>query len=117
MVGIREVVEGLAQRPGVTATVLLSADGLAIDQAGPATLDGDALAALAATLAQHAARLGQALETGSLARGVLEYDRGVLVFTVLANGNCLAVVAAPEADLGQLLFDLRQHRPALAELL
>jgi hypothetical protein len=47
---------------------------------------------------------------------VLEYERALLVIAQLATGECLALVAASDSDVGSLLYDLRQHRPALATL-
>jgi hypothetical protein len=47
----------------------------------------------------------------------LEYERGLLVVAQIGAGDCLAVLAKSEANVGELLYDLRQHRPALAALL
>ena len=60
MAGLRDVLDGLSQRSGVVAVVLVSADGLVIDQSVGGTSDPDEVAALAATLVQHATRLGSA---------------------------------------------------------
>ena len=47
----------------------------------------------------------------------MEYERGLLVVAQIGAGDCLAILAEPEANIGELLYDLRQHRPALAALL
>jgi len=47
----------------------------------------------------------------------MEYERGLLVIAQLGAGDCLAILAAPGADVGPLLYDLRQYRPALTALL
>jgi predicted regulator of Ras-like GTPase activity (Roadblock/LC7/MglB family) len=47
----------------------------------------------------------------------LEYERGLMIVAQLGAGDSLAILAASEADLGQLLYDLRQHRPGLVALL
>ena len=54
---------------------------------------------------------------GALKTAVLEFERGLLIVAPVGAGDCLAIVAAPDADIGPLLYDLRQHRPALAALL
>jgi len=36
------------------------------------------------------------------------------VVAQMGAGDCLAILAKPEANVGELLYDLRQHRPALA---
>jgi predicted regulator of Ras-like GTPase activity (Roadblock/LC7/MglB family) len=112
-----EVVQSLAARDGVEAVLLLSADGLPIEHSARTGFDSETVAALAATLAQHAARLGQGANQGELVTGVLEFASGLLILARAGVADWLAVLANPEADVGPLLYDLRQHRSALAPLL
>jgi predicted regulator of Ras-like GTPase activity (Roadblock/LC7/MglB family) len=118
MAGLRDVVRDLLGREGVQAVVVLSADGLAIEQASrdSVDVDVDSLAALTATVVQYAARLGLGANAGVLRTAVLEYERSLLIIAQIGTGECLAIMAAPSADVGHLLYDLRQHRPALAAL-
>jgi predicted regulator of Ras-like GTPase activity (Roadblock/LC7/MglB family) len=117
MMPLGEVVHGLAARAGVEAVLLLSGDGLPIEHAARTSFDGEAVAALAATLAQHATRLGEGAGQGDLSTAVLELQRGLLILARAGADDWLAVLARPDADIGPLLFDLRQHRSALAPLL
>jgi predicted regulator of Ras-like GTPase activity (Roadblock/LC7/MglB family) len=117
MAGLNEVVRGLSTRDGVEAVLVLSADGLPIDHASRGTFDPESAAALTATLVQYATRLGLGAACGALRNAVLEYERGLLIVEQVGSGDCLAILAAPDADVGELLYDLRQHRPALAALL
>jgi predicted regulator of Ras-like GTPase activity (Roadblock/LC7/MglB family) len=117
MMPLGEVVQGLAAREGVEAVLLLSGDGLPIEHAARTTFDSETVAALAATLARHAAQLGEGAGQGALTTGVLEFGRGLMILARAGAGDWLAVMAAPDADVGPLLFDLRQHRSALAPLL
>jgi predicted regulator of Ras-like GTPase activity (Roadblock/LC7/MglB family) len=117
MAGLREVVGRLVQREGVEAVLVLSADGLPIEHASHQAFEAEPLAALTATLAQYATRLGLGAGRGALRTAVLEYERGLLVVAQIGAGDCLAVLAKSEANAGELLYDLRQHRPALAALL
>lgn len=97
--------------------MLLSSDGLSIDHASSITFDPDMIAALAATLAQHIARLGAGAKLGEIAVAVFEYQEGVVVLGRLPSGDWLAIVASTDADIGPLLYDVREHGPALATLL
>jgi predicted regulator of Ras-like GTPase activity (Roadblock/LC7/MglB family) len=97
--------------------LLLSGDGLPIEHSARTAFDSETVAALAATLAQHAARLGAGAGRGELATAVLEFGSGLLILARAGAEDWLAVLAAPNADIGPLLFDLRQHRSALAPLL
>jgi len=117
MANLTQVVRGLAERDGVEAVVVLSADGLPIEHAARGSFDAESLAALTATLVQYATRVGVGAGRGALRNAVLEYERALLVVAQIGAGDCLAILAAADADVGPLLYDLRQHRPALAALL
>jgi predicted regulator of Ras-like GTPase activity (Roadblock/LC7/MglB family) len=110
------VLRGLAARDGVEGALLLSAEGLPIEHAGGG-FELETVAALAATLAQHAGRLGEGAERGELRAAVLEFGRGPLVLARAGAADWLAILARPGADIGPLLYDLRHHGPALAGLL
>jgi predicted regulator of Ras-like GTPase activity (Roadblock/LC7/MglB family) len=117
MTGLADVVRTMAERPDVAAAVLVSGDGLPIQHAGRRTLEPDAVAALAATSARHAGALAEAVALGTMETMVLECAGGLIVLTRLGSGDWLLVLPADGADLGDLLYDLRRHRPALASLL
>jgi predicted regulator of Ras-like GTPase activity (Roadblock/LC7/MglB family) len=117
MMPLGEVVQRLAARDGVEAALLLSGDGLPIDHTAKVPFDAETVAALAATAARHAARLGEGAQRGEFTTGVLEFGSGLLVLARAGADDWLAVLARVDADIGPLLFDLRQHRSALAALL
>lgn len=110
-------VRELAGRAEVEAVVLASPDGLPIDQSGPADLDPEALAALAATVARSAGQLAAAGGRGEVRTAVIETDRGLLVVAGAGTEGWLLVLTRPGANIGELLFELRRRRPALAALL
>jgi predicted regulator of Ras-like GTPase activity (Roadblock/LC7/MglB family) len=116
MTGLAEALLALAGRPGVEAVVLVSPDGLPIQQAGGAE-DAEAIAALAATGHRHAVRLADAAQQGQLRTQVLESDGGVLVLSDAGAGHVLVLRVAPDAPFADLLFDLRRERAALGALL
>ncbi|HYC30680.1 MAG TPA: roadblock/LC7 domain-containing protein [Gemmatimonadales bacterium] len=117
MTGLAGVIRGLAAREGVQAAVLLSADGLPIEHASAQAIEADTVAALAATLARHAQRMGEGAARGELRTTVLEFDQGSVVLARVGGGDWLAVLSRPDADIGPLLYDLRHHRAALTPLL
>lgn len=110
-------VRELAGRAEVDAVVLASPDGLPIDQAGPADFDAEAVAALAATAARAAAQLAAAAGRGAVHTAVVETDRGLAVLAEAGTDGWLVVLTRPGATVGELLFELRRRRPALAALL
>ena len=117
MASLTEVVRELAGRAGVEGVLVLSGDGLPIEHASRASFDPESLAALTATLVQYAERLGTGSGRGAFKTAVVELERGLLIVSQIGSGDCLAVLAAADADVGSLLYDLRQQRPALAALL
>jgi predicted regulator of Ras-like GTPase activity (Roadblock/LC7/MglB family) len=117
MGGLNDVLRSLSEREGVEAVLVLSGDGLPIEHAARGPFDPESIAALTATVVQYATRLGTGAGRGSLRTAVLEYEGGTLVVSRLGAGDCLAILAQSQADLGPLLYDLRQHRPALSALL
>ena len=117
MPNLTQLVHGLLDRPGVEAVLLVSGDGLSIEQAAHNELNADAVAALAATLIRQLTQLGEAADRGPLTLAVLEYERGLFIQSRLHNGNWLLLLTEPDADVGELLYDLRQHQSALTALL
>ncbi len=117
MAGFTDVLRSLAARDGVQAVLLLSGEGLPIDHAASGPFEPETVAALAATLAQYGARLGEGAERGELGTAVLDYAGGLVVLARAGREDWLAILARPDADVGPLLYDLRHHRPALAGLL
>jgi predicted regulator of Ras-like GTPase activity (Roadblock/LC7/MglB family) len=117
MMPLGEVVQRLAARDGVEAALLLSGDGLPIDHTATVPFDAEAVAALAATVSRHATRLSEGAQRGDFVTGVLELGAGLLVLARAGTDDWLVVLARGDADIGPLLFDLRQHRSALAALL
>ena len=116
MTGLADVLRGLAARDGVQGALLLSGEGLPIEHAGTG-FEPETVAALAATLAQYAGRLGEGKSRGELRLAVLDFARGPLVLARAGGADWLAILARPESDIGPVLYDLRQHGPALAGLL
>src|SRR5712691_6843119 len=98
MSGLGVVVQRLAARDGVSAVLLLSGDGLPIEHAARGTFDPETVAALAATLAQYAGRLGAGASLGDLSTAVLEFEDGLLMVARVGTGDWLAILAASEAD-------------------
>jgi len=100
-------------RPVIRGAAVVSEDGLLVHDALPDRVDREAVAALAVTVRRHAEQLGTAAAAGNLGRIVLEFADGPAIVAVLDDRHTLVVLAAPDQDLGPLLFDIRDGRPAL----
>jgi predicted regulator of Ras-like GTPase activity (Roadblock/LC7/MglB family) len=113
---LREVLAALAGRPDAAGALVVSDEGLVIDAVLPVELEADTIAALAATAQRTLAGLGEALGHGAPGDVVLDGPTGTTIICRLPAGASLLVLASDGADLGQLLYDLRRHAPALTEL-
>lgn len=117
MPALHDVLVALADRPDVAAALVVSDEGLVIDSALPSGgVEAEAAAALAATAQRSLTGLGEALGHGPPRDVVLDGPGGTAVLQRLPSGATLLVLAAPDGDLGTLLYDLRRHGPALTEL-
>lgn len=113
---IRDLVSVLRRREGVDAVVVLGRDGLLIDGAVESGLDPEGLAAHVPPLVGAAGDLAQALGRGPFGLSVLEYEHGLAVISAISADAFLLVLVRREANLAQLLFDLRRHRAQIAAL-
>lgn len=117
MSGLREVMSGWPAYDAVRGAAIVSEDGLVIhDELEPDT-DSEAIAALAVTTRRHAEQLGGAGGCGDLATAVFDFGRRPAILSALPAGATLVVMAAPDRDLGPLLYELRTRRDALSALL
>lgn len=114
---LKQLIDGLAARPEVIGVAVTSGDGLVIEQALPPGTDGEALAALATALLSHAGEIGETCRLGPLGLAVLDFRDGPAIIARLDGDVGLVVLTHPDADLGELLYLVRRHRPAMADLL
>ena len=93
--------------PGAAHAIALSADGLLM--AVSDRLDrarADQLAAVAsglASLTQGAARI---FIGGTVTQTIVEMERGFLLVMSVSDGSCLAVLAAPNCDIGLIGYEM-----------
>ena len=116
MASIRDLVGAIRQRDGVEAAIILGRDGLLIDSQTVVGLDAEDLAARIPAIIGPADELGAAAGRGALTTAVLEHRDGVAVVSVLSADAILFVLVRPEANVGQLLFELRRNREHIAAL-
>ena len=117
MPSIRDLVGAIRQREGVEAAVVLGRDGLLIDSQGVPGLDPEDLAARIPTIIGPADDLGNAVGRGDLVTAVLEHRDGLAIISVLTADAVLVVLVRPDANVGQLLFELRRNREHIAALI
>ena len=113
---IRDLVAAIRQRDGVDAAIVVGRDGLLIDGQAVPNLDAEGLAAHVPSIITAADEFGGISGRGPLVTGVFEHPNGLVVVSVLSSEATLLVLVQPEANVGQLLFELRRNREHMAAL-
>ena len=116
MPSIRDLVAAIRQREGVEAAIVLGRDGLLIDSQTVAGLDPEDIAARIPPVIGPADELGAALRRGELLTAVLEHRGGLAIVSAMSSEAVLFVLVTPQANIGQLLFELRRNRDHIAAL-
>lgn len=93
--------------PGVAHTVVVSADGLMLAASSRLPTDrAEQLAAVASGLCSLTAGASRCFEAGTVRETVVEMDRGVMLLMAISDGSSLAVLAAPNCDIGQVAYEM-----------
>ncbi len=116
MATIRDLVGAIRQREGVEAAVVLGRDGLLIEGQSVPGLDTEDAAAHIPQIINAADEFGAATKRGTLTTAVLEHADGLSIVSALSRDALLLVVLGPDADVAQLLFELRRNREHIAAL-
>jgi uncharacterized protein len=116
MPSIRDLVAAIRQREGVEAAIVLGRDGLLIDSQAVAGLDPEDIAARIPPVIGPADELGAALKRGELLTAVLEHRGGIAIVSAMSSEAILFILVTPQANIGQLLFELRRNRDHIAAL-
>lgn len=116
MASIRDLVAAIRQREGVEAAVVLGRDGLLIDGQAVPGIDPERVAALIPPIIVPADELGNNVRRAELLTAVLEYRSGVAIISAMSSEAILFVLLTPQANIGQLLLELRRNRDHIAAL-
>ena len=116
MASIRDLVAALRQREGVDAAIVLGRDGLPIDSQVVTGLNPEDLAARIPPVITPSDELGNAIGRGELVTAILEHRQGFVIISVLSAEAILVVLVQSNANIGQLLYELRRNRENIAAL-
>lgn len=93
--------------PGAAHAVVVSADGLLLASSRGLPKDrADQLAAVASGLTSLARGAAQVFEGGTVAQTVIEMANGFLFLMSVSDGSCLAVLGAPDSDIGLVVYEM-----------
>jgi uncharacterized protein len=102
------VVSNFVERvPGVAHAVVVSADGLLLTSSQGLPRDrADQLAAVASGLVSLTQGAARCFEAGHTVQTVVEMERGFLLLMSISDGSCLAILAAPNCDIGLIGYEM-----------
>ncbi|WP_158852268.1 roadblock/LC7 domain-containing protein [Saccharothrix deserti] len=93
--------------PGVAHAVVISVDGLLLTASSGLPDDrADQLAAIAAGVASLTESAARCFDGGGVLRSVIEMQYGIMLLMSIRDGSCLAVLASPDADVGQVAYEM-----------
>jgi hypothetical protein len=93
--------------PGVAHAIVVSADGLLLSSSTRLPGDrADQLAAVASGLGSLTQGAARCFEAGTVRETVVEMERGVMLLMAISDGSSLAVLAAPNCDIGQVAYEM-----------
>jgi predicted regulator of Ras-like GTPase activity (Roadblock/LC7/MglB family) len=93
--------------PSVTHAVVVSSDGLPVAfSKGFPPERADQLAAVTSALASLTQGASRIFQGGEVAQTVVEMQRGLLIVTAINDGLNIAVLAAPDCDMGLVAYEM-----------
>jgi predicted regulator of Ras-like GTPase activity (Roadblock/LC7/MglB family) len=114
--GIRDLVAAVRQREGVEAAVVLGNDGLLIHGSGQPGFDLDTLAATVPSIVSMTTDLARAARIGEVDSAVVQTSDGFIVVNVISPEALLLIILRFDANIAQLLGELRRNRESIAAL-
>lgn len=92
---------------GAEKAVVLSADGLLIGRSHDmAREDAEHLSAMASAFQSLARGVGDRFGKGHVRQTVVELDQAFLIVTAAGRGACLALLAAEDADMAMVAYEM-----------
>jgi predicted regulator of Ras-like GTPase activity (Roadblock/LC7/MglB family) len=97
----------LNRMPGAEKAIVLSGDGMLIGRSSTLTRDdGEHLSAVASGMQSLARGASRQFRAGAVRQTIVEMEAAFLVVTAAGVGASLAVLAAADADLGLLAYEM-----------
>ncbi|MER6046390.1 roadblock/LC7 domain-containing protein [Streptomyces sp. BHT-5-2] len=104
--------------PNVAHAVVVSVDGLMLT-ASNRMPDAHArqLAAIAAGAVSLIQGAAGCFEAGDVRRTVVQMKNGIMLLMLIKDGSCLAVLAAPDCEIGQIAYEMTVLVDQVGEIL
>ena len=101
----------------ILASALVSLDGFTMASALPETMEDDRVGAMSAAILGLGERAAAELGRGALTQVFIEGENGYVMLIAAGDRAVLTCIAAMEAKLGLVLYDMREAAETIAEIL
>jgi predicted regulator of Ras-like GTPase activity (Roadblock/LC7/MglB family) len=101
----------------ILASALVSLDGFTMASALPAGMEDDRVGAMSAAILGLGERAAAELGRGALTQVFIEGENGYVMLIAAGDRAVLTCIAAVEAKLGLVLYDMRDAAETIAEIL
>ncbi len=92
---------------GVAHALVVSAEGMPMSASAHLPRDrADQLAAVASGLVSLAQGAARCFDAGQVVQTVVELERGIMLLMSISGGSSLAVLAAPNCDIGLVGYEM-----------
>jgi predicted regulator of Ras-like GTPase activity (Roadblock/LC7/MglB family) len=101
------VTDFVRQVPGVAHAVVVSADGLLLAASHGLPRDrAEQLSAVSSGLLSLTDGAARCFEAGDVVQTVVEMDHGYMFLMAISGGSSIAVLAAPDCDIGLVAYEM-----------
>jgi|GEM_PF-404831 len=108
---LNQILSDLVKAGGVKTAVVVGRDGFVIDGVSDGFLDTETVGAVVSTGVGSSEVMGRELNVGIMSQGMMEYDGGLIMMTLIGDAAILAVVADPQSNLGYIRLQIRKRLP------
>jgi CheY-like chemotaxis protein/predicted regulator of Ras-like GTPase activity (Roadblock/LC7/MglB family) len=118
MATIKELMQELLKSSGVKTAVVVGRDGFVIDGASNgAHLDTETVGAVISAGIGSSEVMGRELNVGVMNQGMMEYDDGLIMMSLVGTDAILAVVAEANVNLGYVRLQIKKRIPEIEKAL
>ena len=108
---LNQILNDLVKSGGVKTAVVVGRDGFVIDGVSNGFLDTETVGAVVSTGIGSSEVMGRELNVGVMTQGMMEYDDGLIMMTLIGDAAILAVVADPQSNLGYIRLQIKKRLP------
>lgn len=117
MNNLSNILNDLTHVEGINTAVVVGRDGFIIDSAGNGSIDTEAVGAVISTGIGSSEVMGRELGVGLMTQGMVEYQNGIIMTSLLGTDAVLAVVADLKANLGNVRYQVKKRAPEVQRAL